>query len=56
MAPVDRIELPLTILEIAALPLRYTGITGCGVLDSNQGPSVYETDGMTTSLTRNKTW
>ena len=28
MAPVERIELPLTVLETAALPLYYTGIPG----------------------------
>ncbi|MFM1810737.1 MAG: hypothetical protein RLZZ382_1962 [Bacteroidota bacterium] len=56
MAPVEGIEPPLTVLETAALPLHHTGIVGCGVLDSNQGSSAYEADGMTTSLTRNKTW
>ena len=55
MAPVEGIEPPLTVLETAALPLHHTGIVGCGVLDSNQGSSAYEADGMTTSLTRNKT-
>ena len=28
LAPVERIELPLTVLETAALPLYYTGIVG----------------------------
>ena len=34
-------------------PLSHVSKYGCGVLDSNQGSSAYEADGMTSSPTRN---